>query len=78
MSEARHAVTSAANSNGSAFAGFNANRTFMNTLLAVVMLIGRYLPMVFVLALACAFARQRTRAESNADTCRPTRRRSSG
>ena len=68
MSEALYAVASAANSNGSAFAGFNANTTFMNTLLAVVMLVGRYLPMVFVLALAGAFARQRTRAEPNGGT----------
>ncbi len=74
MSEALYAVTSAANrhvganSDGSAFAGFDANTTFMNTLLAVVMLVGRYLPMVFVLALAGAFARQRTRAEPNGGT----------
>jgi potassium-transporting ATPase potassium-binding subunit len=74
MSEALYAVTSAANrhvganSDGSAFAGFDANTTFMNTLLAVVMLVGRYLPMVFVVALAGAFARQRTRAEPNGGT----------
>jgi K+-transporting ATPase ATPase A chain len=74
MSEALYAVTSAANrhvganSDGCAFAGFDANTTFMNTLLAVVMLVGRYLPMVFVLALAGAFARQRTRAEPNGGT----------
>jgi K+-transporting ATPase ATPase A chain len=40
----------------------------MNTLLTVVIPIGRYLPMVFVLALAGAFARQRTRAEPNTGT----------
>ena len=62
LSEALYAMTSAANSNGSAFAGLNANTTFYNTLLGVVMLAGRYLPMVFVLGLAGAFARQKPRA----------------
>ncbi len=65
MSEALYAITSAANSNGSAFAGLNANTTFFNTLLGVVMLIGRYLPIVFVLALAGAFANQKTRPETD-------------
>ncbi|WP_375503013.1 potassium-transporting ATPase subunit KdpA [uncultured Jatrophihabitans sp.] len=65
VSEALYAVTSAANSNGSAFAGLNANTTFFNTLLAVVMLVGRYLPMVFILALAGAFARQKQRPETS-------------
>ena len=61
MSEALYAVTSAANSNGSAFAGINANTPFLNTLLGVIMFMGRYLPMVFVLGLAGAFAQQKTR-----------------
>ena len=64
LSEALYAVTSAANSNGSAFAGINANTTFFNTLLGVVMLIGRYLPIVFVLGPAGAFAKQRARPET--------------
>jgi K+-transporting ATPase ATPase A chain len=53
------AFTSSANSNGSAFGGLSGNTTFYNTLLAVVMLLGRYAPMVFVLALAGSLARQR-------------------
>lgn len=61
LSEVLYALTSAANSNGSAFAGLNANTPFFNTLLGVVMLVGRYLPMVFVLALAGAFGRQQPR-----------------
>ncbi len=61
LSEALYALTSAANSNGSAFAGLNANTPFFNTLLGIVMLLGRYLPIVFVLALAGAFARQQPR-----------------
>jgi potassium-transporting ATPase potassium-binding subunit len=63
LSEAMYALTSAANSNGSAFAGINANTTFYNTLLGVVMLLARYLPIVFVLGLAGAFARQKRRPE---------------
>jgi len=61
LSEGLYAVTSAANGNGSAYAGISANTTFWNTVLAIVMLVGRYLPMVFVLALAGAFGRQRKR-----------------
>jgi K+-transporting ATPase ATPase A chain len=64
LSEAIYAVTSAANSNGSAFAGINANTTFFNTLLGVVMLVARYLPIVFILALAGAFAHQVPRPET--------------
>jgi potassium-transporting ATPase potassium-binding subunit len=59
LSEVVYAFTSAANSNGSAFAGLSGDTAFYNTLLAVVMLLGRYLPMVFVLALAGSLARQR-------------------
>ncbi len=62
LSEALYALTSATNSNGSAFAGLSANTPFYNGLLAVVMLFGRYLPIVFILGLAGAFARQSARA----------------
>lgn len=61
-SELLYALTSATNSNGSAFAGLNANTPFYNGLLGVVMLVGRYLPMVFILGLAGAFAGQSARA----------------
>ena len=59
LSEVVYAFTSAANSNGSAFGGLSGNTTFYNTALGVVMLIGRYLPMVFVLGLAGSLGRQR-------------------
>lgn len=59
LTEVVYAFASAANSNGSAFSGLSGNTTFYNTVLAVVMLLGRYLPMVFVLGLADSFARQR-------------------
>lgn len=54
-----YALTSSANSNGSAFAGLSGDTTFYNVTLAVVMLIGRYLPIIFVLGLAGALARQK-------------------
>ena len=46
LSEVVYAFTSAANSNGSAFAGLSGNTTFYNVALAVVMLLGRYLHVV--------------------------------
>ena len=59
FSEVLYAFTSSANSNGSAFAGLNGNTTWYNVVLALVMLFGRYLPMIFILALAGSLARQR-------------------
>lgn len=56
FSEALYAVTSAANNNGSAFAGLTSGTPFWNTLLGLLMLFGRFAPMVFVLALAGRFA----------------------
>ncbi|GAB3598090.1 potassium-transporting ATPase subunit KdpA [Microbacterium tumbae] len=58
MSEVLYAFTSAANNNGSAFAGLTANTPWMNTALGVAMLLGRFLPIVLVLALAGALAVQ--------------------
>ncbi|HEY3547900.1 MAG TPA: potassium-transporting ATPase subunit KdpA [Propionicimonas sp.] len=58
LSEVVYAFTSAANNNGSAFAGLTANTPWMNTALGVVMLLGRFVPMVFVLALAGSLAAQ--------------------
>jgi K+-transporting ATPase ATPase A chain len=58
LGEVLYAFTSAANNNGSAFAGLTANTPWFNTALGVVMLLGRFLPIVFVLALAGAFAAQ--------------------
>ncbi|MYR63946.1 potassium-transporting ATPase subunit KdpA [Streptomyces sp. SID625] len=59
FSEVLYAFTSAANNNGSAFAGLNANTDWFNTTTALAMLLGRFLPMVFVLALAGSLAEQR-------------------
>jgi K+-transporting ATPase ATPase A chain len=59
LSEVLYAFTSAANNNGSAFAGIGVNTVWYNTALGIVMLLGRFLPMVFVLALAGSLARQK-------------------
>ncbi|MFJ3961201.1 potassium-transporting ATPase subunit KdpA [Streptomyces sp. NPDC090036] len=59
FSEVLYAYTSASNNNGSAFAGFGANTPFFNTTLGLCMLLGRFLPMVFVLALAGSLAEQK-------------------
>ncbi|WP_143629376.1 potassium-transporting ATPase subunit KdpA [Streptomyces sp. 1-11] len=59
FSEVLYAFTSAANNNGSAFAGLNANTDWFNTTTGLAMLLGRFLPMVFVLALAGSLAGQR-------------------
>ncbi|MEW2448581.1 potassium-transporting ATPase subunit KdpA [Streptomyces parvulus] len=58
FSEILYAYTSASNNNGSAFAGLNADTQWFNTTLGLAMLLGRFLPMVFVLALAGSLARQ--------------------
>jgi K+-transporting ATPase ATPase A chain len=58
FSEVLYAFTSASNNNGSAFAGIGVNTEFYNTALGLCMLLGRFLPMVFVLGLAGALARQ--------------------
>ncbi|NJC70014.1 potassium-transporting ATPase subunit KdpA [Planosporangium thailandense] len=58
LSEVLYAFTSAANNNGSAFAGLTVSSTWYNTALGLVMLLGRFLPIVFVLGLAGSLARQ--------------------
>lgn len=52
FSEVLYAVSSAANNNGSAFAGLSANTPFWNVLLAVCMWFGRFAVIVPVLAIA--------------------------
>jgi K+-transporting ATPase ATPase A chain len=64
LSEVLYAFTSAGNNNGSAFAGISVNTTWYNTALGLVMLLGRFLPIVFVLGLAGALARQKGVPES--------------
>jgi K+-transporting ATPase ATPase A chain len=64
LSEVLYAFTSAANNNGSAFAGLSVNTTFYNTALGLTMGLGRFLPIVFVLGLAGSLARQKPVPES--------------
>lgn len=52
FSEVLYAVSSAANNNGSAFAGLSANTPFWNLLLAFCMLVGRFGVIIPVLAIA--------------------------
>ncbi|MDT7730184.1 MAG: potassium-transporting ATPase potassium-binding subunit [Mycobacterium sp.] len=60
LSEVLYAFTSAANNNGSAFAGISVNTAWYNTALGLVMVFGRFLPMVLALALAGSLAKQGT------------------
>jgi K+-transporting ATPase ATPase A chain len=64
LSEVLYAFTSAANNNGSAFAGISVNTTWYNTALGLAMVIGRFLPMVLALALAGSLAKQGRTPES--------------
>ena len=56
FSEILYAFTSASNNNGSAFAGVSVNTPFYNTALGLVMWLGRYWPIVAVLAIAGSLA----------------------
>ncbi|SDR85962.1 potassium-transporting ATPase subunit KdpA [Actinopolymorpha singaporensis] len=59
LSEVLYAFASAANNNGSAFAGLTAGTPFYDIALGLCMLFGRFVPIVFVLALAGSLARQK-------------------
>lgn len=56
FSEVLYAFSSAANNNGSAFAGLSANTPFYNTVLAIAMWFGRFAVIVPVLAIAGSLA----------------------
>jgi len=60
FSEVLYAVTSASNNNGSAFAGLSANTPFYNTLLGICMLLGRYMVILPVLAMAGSLAAKKS------------------
>jgi K+-transporting ATPase ATPase A chain len=59
FSEILYALSSAANNNGSAFAGLSANTPFYNVLLGAAMWFGRFAIIVAVLALAGSLAAKR-------------------
>jgi len=58
FSEVLYAFTSAANNNGSAFAGISVNTAWYNTALGLVMLGARFIPMIFILGLGGSLAKQ--------------------
>jgi K+-transporting ATPase ATPase A chain len=58
LTEVVYAYASMANNNGSAFAGLGTAQTWFQVSGGIVMLIARYMPEIFVLALAGALARQ--------------------
>jgi potassium-transporting ATPase potassium-binding subunit len=58
FTEVLYAFTSAANNNGSAFGGLTANTPWLNAALGTAMFFGRFIPIVFVLALAGSLAAQ--------------------
>jgi potassium-transporting ATPase potassium-binding subunit len=64
LTEVVYAFTSMANNNGSAFAGLGTNTGWYNLAGGVVMLVARFVPMIFVLALGGSLARQQTVPES--------------
>nr|AIU93721.1 hypothetical protein LRS1606.287 [Rhodococcus sp. NS1] len=59
FTEVLYAYVSASNNNGSAFGGLTVTSDWFQSSLGICMLLGRYLPIVFVLALAGSFAAQR-------------------
>jgi K+-transporting ATPase ATPase A chain len=67
FSEILYAFSSAANNNGSAFAGLSANTPFYNSMLAVAMWFGRFAMIVPILAIAGSLAGKQ-RLEANAGT----------
>jgi potassium-transporting ATPase potassium-binding subunit len=74
LSEVTYAFASAANNNGSAFAGLAADTTWYNFMLGLIMLIGRFAPIVLALAIAGSLAGARVHARTRAtlDTSGPT------
>jgi K+-transporting ATPase ATPase A chain len=59
LSEVLYTFTSTGNNNGSAFAGLSVNTVWYNSVLGVVMLLSRFVPIIFVVALAGSLARQK-------------------
>ena len=71
LSEVLYAFASAANNNGSAFAGLTVTSPFFQTTLGLAMLLGRFVPILVVLALAGSLAAQK-RVDPAPAPCPPT------
>ncbi|MYM40303.1 potassium-transporting ATPase subunit KdpA [Duganella qianjiadongensis] len=67
FSEILYAFSSAANNNGSAFAGLSANTPFYNVMLGIAMWFGRFAMIIPILAIAGSLAAKQ-RLEANAGT----------
>ena len=65
FSEILYTATSAGANNGSAFAGLNPNTPFINVLLSVLMLAGRFIPVAAILAIAQSMKGKKTVAASS-------------
>ena len=74
LREIVYAFTSAANNNGSAFGGLTGNTDWYNTTLGLAMLVGRFLLIVPVLAIAGSLARKQPVPAVGRARSRPTRR----
>jgi K+-transporting ATPase ATPase A chain len=74
LTEVTYAFASVAQNNGSAFAGLAANTPWYDTTLGLVMLVGRFAPIVLALAIAGSLAGARVHARTRAtlDTAGPT------
>lgn len=59
LSEVLYAFASAANNNGSAFGGLNANTVFYNLMTALAMLIGRFIPALAILAMSGSLVKKK-------------------
>jgi potassium-transporting ATPase potassium-binding subunit len=60
-----YAFISAANNNGSAFAGLNANTDFFNITTGLAMLLGRFIPIIAVMIVAGSIARKKIVPETS-------------
>ncbi|WP_394939706.1 potassium-transporting ATPase subunit KdpA [Psychromicrobium sp. YIM B11713] len=65
FSEVLYAFTSAANNNGSAFGGITTSGPYFSTMLGIAMFLGRFIPIILVVALAGSLAQQRHVPESS-------------
>jgi len=74
LTEIMYAYASVAQNNGSAFAGLAANTPWYNVTLGLVMLVGRFIPILLALAIAGSLAGARVHARTRAtlDTAGPT------
>lgn len=64
LSELLYAFTSGSNNNGSAFAGLGAGTVYLNLAIAAAMFLGRFVPIVLMVALAGTLAAQPKRPET--------------